>query len=665
MTLAQIKRITNHNMQKISVVIITYNEEKYIERCIKSVEEVADEIIVVDSFSTDRTKEICLRLGVQFIEHPFTGFRDQKNYAIEQANYDYVLSLDADEALSPKLIRSIIAEKANLKYDGYKFNRLNNFCGRWLKYTSMYPERKIRLFNKNKGEWSGLNIHETIILKNPKNVKTLKGDLLHWLYDSYEESIAKINSYTSLSAKEYFYLGIKSNGVKLIISPLWRFLYSYVIRGGFLLGYDGYIVSRIQALSCFLKYYKLRRLYLIHKKPFNGNNSSNANPNIFNTNFTNSFSENINIGFDAKRAYFNASGLGNYSRNLLNALYKNYPKNNYILFTPKSNHRYKLENDSEFKIIQPHYSFFKMFGSFWRSKFITKDIKKNNIQIFHGLSQELPLGIKKSGAKSVLTVHDLIFLRFPEFYNKFDAKIYYYKLVYSCKVADHIVAISKQTKDDLIQLLNISPNKISVVYQGCNKLFWNKCSYDFNNEVKLKHNLPDKYLLYVGTIEERKNLLGIIKGMHIYGIETPLVVVGRKNSVYFKTIQEYITSNNIKNIIFTNNVSNAELPAFYQKAECFIYPSFFEGFGIPILEALASGTPVITSKFGCLNEAAGPNSLYVNPYYPEEIGKAILRLTTDKELRDRIIANGYEYANNFKDEAIANSYMKIYISLLQ
>lgn len=652
-------------MQKISAVIITYNEEKYIEQCIKSVEEVADEIIVVDSFSTDKTKEICLALGVKFIEHPFEGFRDQKNYALDQASFDYVLSLDADEALSPRLAKSIIAEKNNLTFDGYRFNRLNNFCGRWMEYTSIYPECKVRLFNKNKGRWTGHNIHEVVVMDNSNSIKKLDGNLMHWLYDSYEESFAKVNKYTTLSAQEYFNQGISVNFFKLILNPTWHFINSFIFRGGFLQGYDGFLVSNLQATTCFLKYIKLRRLYKIKDQRIRIIPHSQKDTTIDKQLFSDLDNNPIKIGFDAKRALYNFSGLGNYSRSLLHNLLLYYPKNDYYLFTPKTKKRYTLYNDDKYNFVLPSTSILKSLGFLWRSKYMIKDIKKNNIDIFHGLSQELPVGIEKTGAKSIVTVHDLIFMRFPEFYSWFDAKIYYRKLVYACRAADHVVAISTQTKNDLINLLNVSPDKISIIYQGCNPIYWKPIKQEFHLEVKAKHKLPDKYLLYVGTIEERKNLLGILKAIHEAKITVPLVVVGRKHENYFRSISNYISTNNLDNIIFTANVSNEELPSIYQNAECFIYPSFFEGFGIPILEALVSGTPVVTSKFGCFNEVAGPTSLYVNPYNIQEIGETILKVINNNELRSKMASSGKEFANRFKDEVVASNYMRLYNSLLK
>jgi glycosyltransferase involved in cell wall biosynthesis len=373
----------------------------------------------------------------------------------------------------------------------------------------------------------------------------------------------------------------------------------------------------------------------------------------------------VSIGFDSKRAFFNKSGLGNYSRNLLFALAKYHPENSYFLFTPKTKGRYHIENEAQFNLIEPDATAHKLVPQLWRMKFMTNDIKRLKLEIFHGLSHELPLGIKKTGAKSVVTVHDLIFMRYPEFYNRVDTKIYYWKLVHACRVSDHIVAISNQTKDDLIRYLNISPDKITVIYQGCNPSYRTSYSKEFFEEVRIRYSLPERYLLYVGTIEERKNLLGIIKAIHNRDIKIPLVVIGRKVDIYYRKVKDYITLNGVNNIIFPEGVLNSELPVIFQNAECFIYPSFFEGFGIPVLEALVSKTPVITSKGGCFTEAAGPGSIFVNPNDHEEIGEAIFNVVNNKDIRDKMINIGSEYAANFKDNIIADAYMKLYHSLLK
>jgi glycosyltransferase involved in cell wall biosynthesis len=652
-------------MSKISAVIITFNEEKYIEKCIRSLAEVADEIVVVDSLSTDKTPEICKTLGVRYIEHPFKGYRDQKNFALTQASFDYVLSLDADEEISPRLEKSILAIKQDFKYDGYKFRRLNRYSGRLIYHNNLFPERKIRLFNREKAQWCGYNIHEKVILDNPHSVKRLKGNLLHCQYASYEESVDKMNKYSTLLANEYFKQGIKFNAKKLLFNPLWRFFHTYFIRGEVIYGYDGFVISKLLATSCFLKYVKLRKLYIRAKQ---SKWDTDHHVNIINTNQINNNEEKpnpISIGFDAKRAFFNYSGLGNYSRNFLFALAKNHPENSYYLFTPKTKNRFVMENEGQYNLIEPSLTIFKLINPLWRRKYMINDIKRQKLDLFHGLSQELPLGIEKTGIKSIVTVHDLIFMRFPEFYKWVDAKIYYRKLIQACRVSDHIVAISKQTKNDLVRYLNISPDKISVIYQGCNLYFWNNYSKEFFQEVRKKYNLPERYLLYVGTIEERKNLLSIVKAIQITNINIPLVVIGRKVDLYYKNVLNYITTHKLNNIIFAERISNLELPVLYQNAECFIYPSFFEGFGLPLLEALVSRTPVITSKGGCFAEAAGPGSYYVDPGSAENIGEAILNVVNSKELRDKMITIGADYANNFKDDVIAHTYMKLYHSLLK
>lgn len=379
----------------------------------------------------------------------------------------------------------------------------------------------------------------------------------------------------------------------------------------------------------------------------------------------NGSSSQMKIGFDAKRAFYNKSGLGNYSRNLLNAFAEYHPENSYFLFTPSTEARFQLEKEELFRIIEPSKAIDRFLRPLWRLKTMNKEIKINCLDIFHGLSHELPIGIEKSGAKSVVTVHDLIFLRYPKFYNPFDVKIYKWKLIHACRAASHIVAISNQTRTDLINFLRIDPEKISVIYQGCNPQFRKKYADDAFKILKTKYNLPERYLLYVGTIEPRKNLLGVLKGMHLSNAGIPLVVIGKRKDKYFAEIQNYINISNLRNIIFPEGVTNSELPLIYQHSECFIYPSFFEGFGIPVIEALVSGTPVITSRGGCLEEAGGPGSIYIDPESPEQIGEAICDVINNKQKQEDMIRKGLEYSGNFENMVIAGAYISLYDSLLK
>ncbi|MGE4347177.1 MAG: glycosyltransferase family 2 protein [Flavobacteriaceae bacterium] len=247
-------------MTKISGVIITFNEEKFIENCIKSIIDVVDEIVVIDSFSIDKTKEICLKYGVRFIENSFEGFTTQKNFANDQARYDYVLSLDADEELSQELKQSILKAKENLNYDGYSFNRLNNYCGKWIKHSGWYPDSKIRLFNRNKAKWKGENnLHEIIVLDNPKSHNHLRGDLLHWAYTSYSEHCQKINKYTDMAARSMA-TRKKVGYFKIMVNPFWKFIRNYFVKKGFLDGSQGFVISVFTAFETFLKYVKIKQL---------------------------------------------------------------------------------------------------------------------------------------------------------------------------------------------------------------------------------------------------------------------------------------------------------------------------------------------------------------------------------------------------------------------
>ena len=247
-------------MPKISAVIIAYNEEQFIGKCLASLNGVADEIVVVDSFSTDATEEICNKYNVRFVKHLFEGYKDQKNFAIQQATYKNVLSLDADEALSDTLRASIIAVKRKLKYDGYFVNRRNYFCGKWIQHSTWYPDKQLRLFYSDKGQFGKLNLHEKFIMSNGGTTGKLKGDLLHWSCNTLEDHLEKMNKYSLIGAEEYHKTGRKANFFTPYIHYLWGFFRSYFIRAGFLDGSEGFLICSIYAKSAFNKYKLLRKL---------------------------------------------------------------------------------------------------------------------------------------------------------------------------------------------------------------------------------------------------------------------------------------------------------------------------------------------------------------------------------------------------------------------
>ncbi|WP_053975593.1 glycosyltransferase family 2 protein [Mangrovimonas xylaniphaga] len=249
-------------MLKLSGVIITYNEERNIERCLQSLVGIVDEIVVVDSFSTDNTKAICEKYKVTFIEQQFLGYIEQKNFALQQASHDYIVSLDGDEALSDTLRESILKLKNNWQWDGYYCNRFNNFCGQWIKHSDWYPNRKLRVFDRRKASWKGINPHDNVVLHDTKaKAGKLKGDLLHWTYQTYSEFNQKTEYFSSIAAKAYFDLGKKASLWKIVFNPTWAFFKSYVLRLGFLDGLNGLVICIQTSNITFLKYTKLRELY--------------------------------------------------------------------------------------------------------------------------------------------------------------------------------------------------------------------------------------------------------------------------------------------------------------------------------------------------------------------------------------------------------------------
>ena len=249
------------NPVQISVVIITYNEERNIGRCLDSVRDFADDIVVVDSFSTDRTKEICLEKGARFVEHKFPGHIEQKNWAITQAKFPHILSLDADEAPDAELKAAILKVKSDWKEDGYSMNRLTNYCGKWIHHCGWYPDVKLRLWDSRKGKWGGQNPHDKYELEAGSKEKHLPGNILHYSYYSVGEHYRQADKFSSIAANSLFREGKKSSLLLALIKTSAKFIRNYLVKTGFLDGKSGFIISKISAYETWQKYRKLAQLY--------------------------------------------------------------------------------------------------------------------------------------------------------------------------------------------------------------------------------------------------------------------------------------------------------------------------------------------------------------------------------------------------------------------
>jgi len=371
----------------------------------------------------------------------------------------------------------------------------------------------------------------------------------------------------------------------------------------------------------------------------------------------------MKIGFDAKRLFNNFTGLGNHSRTTVDILTQFYPENEYLLYTPKIKHNavtHPYLDLSSCHTVMPHGL---LRGSAWRTFGLASAVKKDCADIFHGLSNELPARLD---IPSVVTIHDVAFKTFPDMYHATDRFTYNLKWRHACKRADRIIAISESTRQDIIRFYDVDPSRIDVVYQPVNSIYYTddkgRCPEG------LTQYAANPYMLYVGSINSRKNLLGIVKALELLpkDIQTPLIVIGNGRE-YKQKVLDYIVEHKLEDrIIFSpDKVGTEGLRYLYSNARMLVYPSFYEGFGLPVVEALLSNCPVVTSNVSSLPEAAGPDSLLVDPGSVQDIADKMNMLLTNDALRQSIADKGYRYAtDNFSPKVLADRLMEVYNKLV-
>ena len=366
------------------------------------------------------------------------------------------------------------------------------------------------------------------------------------------------------------------------------------------------------------------------------------------------------VGYDAKRIVRNGTGLGSYSRTLVNNLAETGADSLELrLYAPDSGRddlRQQVKERPNVCFCYPHSSVLPK--SFWRSWGIVKDLVRDGVQVYHGLSGELPTGLRKAGIRSVVTIHDLIFMRHPEYYSWIDAKLYEWKFRRTVREADHIIAISECTKRDIMELGHVPEEKITVIYQSYAPRF----SLSAHHSPLTTHYSP--YILSVGTIEERKNALLAVKALHYLPDNLSLVLVGRATD-YAHKVRQYADSHGLgERVLMLHNVTNEQLPQLYADAEAFVYPSRYEGFGIPIIEAIAMGLPVVAATGSCLEEAGGPHSLYVGPDDAEALAAAVRQVLRGAPGREERIAASRDYIRRFEGQDVARQVIDIYSRFL-
>lgn len=376
----------------------------------------------------------------------------------------------------------------------------------------------------------------------------------------------------------------------------------------------------------------------------------------------------MRIGFDAKRAFFNKSGLGNYSRTLLNSLAKAGADKELVLYSPKIPATALGGfggNEKPFQLITPCRTIHKKFSSVWRSKWLAGQLENDGLDIYHGLSAELPYGIHKTRLKTVVTVHDLIFLHHPEFYAAGQVKIIDHKCRYACKVADRVVAISHETAGDLVRMYGISKEKIEVIYQGIDPAFDRKCNEQELSDIRKKYVIDGPFAFFVGNIEPRKNLLNLLESWQKTGIADGQLLIAGSGKKYLERLRQFISEHKLEDRVrLLGRVPSADLPGLYQAARMFVYPALMEGFGIPIVEAMVSGTPLVSSQGGVFGEAGGKAARYADPRSPDSLAKVIGEVWGDEKLRLEMSKKGLIHAKQFDRDLLARQWLGLYQDLL-
>ncbi len=377
--------------------------------------------------------------------------------------------------------------------------------------------------------------------------------------------------------------------------------------------------------------------------------------------------QDIIIGFDAKRLVRNATGLGNYGRTLVNDLVSGSASAGpdgarwqYLLYAPdkgRDDLRGKVSVSPQLRFVHPQASF-SLQRSLWRiGNGIVNDMRRDGVQLYHGLTGELPRGLRKAGIKSVVTIHDLIFLRHPEYYHWIDVQLYTWKFHNACREADRIIAISERTKQDVMELGGVPEERIDVIYQSCDAKFAQRLDEEALQQVRRQFCLPQRFILSVGTIEQRKNLLLAVQALNYLPDDVHLVAVGRQTD-YVKEFPH------TPRLHLLRGISDEALAALYQMAEVFVYPSRYEGFGIPVIEAIHSGLPVVACTGSCLEEAGGPDSLYVDPDDTEGMARAVRQLLKGAAGRDERVRRSRAYVRRFEGQDVAAQVRRIYQKLL-
>jgi glycosyltransferase involved in cell wall biosynthesis len=595
----------------ISVVIITYNEEHNISRCLNSLTDIADEIIVVDSYSTDNTVEIASKLGARVYQQVFLGHVEQKNFALTKATYNYILSLDADEVVSDKLKESILKVKENWTHDGYYFNRLTNYCGKWIKHTSWYPSRKLRLWDRRKGEWGGINPHDKLILKKGSSKTFIKGNLLHYSYNSIEQHYKKVASYSRIFAESHFLKGNKSYNWNIVLNPVWRFIRDYFIKLGFVDGRDGFTICRISAYETYLKYKKLNQLNAENKKIkgdicfFNGNKEWGGGEKWY-----------FDIACRLQQRGYKVIAVANRHSELLL--------------------KFRLKKLPVFSIGLTNLSFLNPITIVKLVRFF----KRSGIRtIIINLSSDLKIaGIaaKLAGVEKVIYRRGSAIPIRNSILNRFIFK----------HLVTHVVANSEETRRTILQNnpTMFDQSKIHVIYNGIDLIEYEKSLHQLfyqpkngeliiGNTGRLVKQKGQKHLLDIALILKKK------------GYNFRLLIAG--DGELRQQLQNYAEKIDVLDkVVFLGFVD--DIRSFMEQIDVFVLTSLWEGFGYVIAEAMACGKPVVAFDNSSNPELIknGENGYLVPLLDINSFANQIEILLNNKDLRSQMGEKAIQMINN-------------------
>ncbi len=595
-------------MPELSVVIITYNEEKNIGRCLESISDIADDIVVADSYSTDRTEEIVRSYGARFIQHVFEGHIEQKNWAITQAKYPCILSLDADEVLSPRLKDSIIEVKADWKYDGYYFNRLTNYCGKWIRHTSWYPARKMRLWDSRKGKWGGINPHDKFKLEKGASKKFLKGDLLHYSYYTINEHIDQINKFSSIVARAYFRENRKAGYFNIIFHPMWRVFRDYFIKLGFLDGFYGLVISVNAAHETFLKYIKLRNL--------NKEKALLARDRICFFNSVKSWGGGEKWHLDISKKMHSKG---------YNVMLVSHPHSELHRRAETSGIDYRGIRVSNLSFLNP----FKIAKIFHL-------LRSENVgTIIINLSSDLKvagIAAKLAGVKNIIYRRGSAIAIRNTFLNRFLYR----------EVVTEIIANSEETSRTILLNNNklVPRDKIKIIYNGIDL-----DNYDTQKDSPMYERTDGEIVIgNAGRLSEEKGQIYLVE------LAARLKEKGKKFKILIAgtgklkaRLKKYARALDVEDeVIFLGFVEN--IKNFTASIDIFVLTSLYEGFGYVLVEAMAEKKPIVAFDIHSSAEIVlnGQTGYLVERSNIEELTARVDQLMSDHALREEMGRKGRE-----------------------